>query len=779
MTLSKSIKRVVFGLIILPSFLIGLFFALAYGWLGKHDGPGEITNQRIPAEIIQERVTAQAQAASNIVKNNTKQILFGDLHVHTTLSFDAFLGSLPMLQGEGSHPLADACDFARFCSALDFWSINDHAEASTPRRWSETISSIQQCNAVGGNGSNPDTVAFLGWEWTQVGATPDTHFGHKNVIFRDIETEKVPKRPIHSGGIANSALRGLPLRNGPLLFALDPNQRMLDFNLYLHELRETKECETDKSVWELPSNCRESAEMPSELFSKLDDWGFESMVIPHGTTWGFYTPPGSEFNKQLIGDQHDPDRQTLLEIFSGHGNSEEYRDYRAIEMNAKQQPICPEPTDNYLPSCHRAGQIIEARCLALGESSTECSIRAATARQDYANAGTAGHLAIRGEGPEDWLDSGQCKDCFLPAFNYRPGGSAQYITALTNFDDPDNPRRFRFGFMASSDNHSARPGTGYKEYSRRGMTESVLGPATETAEKAFRFNDGEPIASSDDVDVGSTLMTGREDLNLIKTTSKTRRLDIIPLMITERERQASFFTTGGLIAVHSDGRDRNSIWESMQKKAVYGTSGDRILLWFDMKNSQTAQPVNMGDEVMMTSAPKFEVSAVGAFQQNPGCPEYTYNALTPERLNNLCRGECFNPSDIRKIITRIEVIRILPQITPNENISGLIQDPWKTILCEPNPDGCTIDFIDEEYASLGRDAVYYVRAIEAPSPAVNADNLRCEYDENGNCKKANLCYGDRRGDMNDDCLAPNEERAWSSPIFVDWGEPLTQASLKK
>lgn len=777
MIFSKSKKMLTLALLSITLLMVIIFYALAFGWLGKHDGPGVITDKAIPQAIIKERMATQAKAATIINTKPTQQILFGDLHVHTTLSFDAFLGSLPMLQGEGSHPLADACDFARFCSAMDFWSINDHAEASTPRRWAETVSSIQQCNAVGGNGSNPDTVAFLGWEWTQVGATPDTHFGHKNVIFRDIETEKVPKRPIHSGGIANSALRGLPLRNGPILFALDPNQRMLDFNLYLHELRKSTECPPGKSVWELSSDCREGAETPGELFSKLDDWGFESMVIPHGTTWGFYTPPGSEFNKQLIGDNFDPDRQTLLEVFSGHGNSEEYRDFRATIMNDKQQPICPAPRDDYLPSCHRAGQIIEDRCLASGESSVECTKRAATARQDYVNAGTGGHLTIRGEGPEDWLDSGQCKDCYIPAFNYRPGGAAQYIMAQTNFDDPENPRRFRFGFMASSDNHTARPGTGYKEFSRRGMTESVLGPATKIAELAFRFDDGKPIASSDNIDVGPNLMIGREDLNLIKTTSKVRRLDIVPLMITERERQASFFTTGGLMAVHSNGRDRNSIWDSMQKKAVYGTSGDRILLWFNTKDNGINPSINMGGEVTMTTAPEFEVTAIGAFEQKPGCPDYTYSALTPERLENLCRGECYNPSDIRKLITRIEIIRILPQITPNEDLSGLIQDPWKTFDCTPDPDGCVVSFIDEEYPTLGRDAVYYVRAIEAPSLAVNADNLRCEYDAEGNCKKVNLCYGDRRGDMNDDCLAINEERAWSSPIFVDWGNDRTQASL--
>ena len=744
-----------------------VFLALAYGWLGIHDGPGIITQRPIPKEIISQRTAKQLNSANSVGQDGAQQILFGDLHAHTTLSFDAFIGSLPMMHGEGSRPLADACDFARFCSALDFWSINDHAEASTPRRWSETVESIQQCNAVGGNGQNPDTVAFLGWEWTQVGATPETHYGHKNVIFRDIETENVPSRPIHSGGIANTALRGLPLRNGPLLFALDPNQRMLDFNLYLHELRQSEECEKGKNVWDLPSNCRESAETPSELFTKLDEWGFESMVIPHGTTWGFYTPPGSEFNKQLSGDLHDPERQTLLEVFSGHGNSEEYRSFRAIEMNEAQQPICPKPTENYLPSCHRAGQIIEERCLEAGESQEECSIRAATARQDYVNVGTAGHYTVRGEKPEDWLDSGQCKDCYLPAFNYRPGGAAQYIMALTNFDDPENPRRFRFGFMASSDIHSARPGTGYKEFSRRGMTESVLGPVDENAEKAFRFDDGAPTARSDDIYLGETLMAARSDLNMIKTTSKTRRLDIVPLLITERERQASFFTTGGLIAVHSDGRDRNSIWNSMKKKSVYGTSGDRILLWFDLENADGGKKVSMGDETLMGSIPQFKVSAIGAFEQKPGCPEYSYNALSPERLEDLCRGECYNPSDIRKIITRIEVIRILPQISPDEDVSTLIQDPWKIIECPLDPDGCTVNFEDEEYPNLDRDAVYYVRAIQSPSLAVNADNLRCEYDENGNCIKANLCFGDHRGDPNDDCLAMNEERAWSSPIFVD------------
>ena len=31
-----------------------------------------------------------------------------------------------------------------------------------------------------------------------------------------------------------------------------------------------------------------------------------------------------------------------------------------------------------------------------------------------------------------------------------------------------------------------------------------------------------------------------------------------------------------------------------------------------------------------------------------------------------------------------------------------------------------------------------------------------------------MCYGDWKTDPSEDCLSMNEERAWASPIFVDW-----------
>jgi len=740
------IRRVLGALAAIAVVLLAVLWVLGGGWPGEHRGAGEVTSARRALASVANWQAEQARAARAVGETPAKQILFGDLHVHSTYSTDAFLMSLPVTGGDGAHPVADACDFARYCSALDFWSINDHALALTPQSWSETVDSIRECNEVAGDPENPDLVSFLGWEWTQMGTRPGNHYGHKNVVLRDLEDGAIPTRPISAATPPDAAGRTQPPpRLGLGLLALmSPDRDTFDLVHYFNEMISVPICPQGVAERDLPSDCREEAATPEDLFRRLDDWGLASIVIPHGTTWGFYTPQGSSWDKQLRGKQHDPNRQRLIEVYSGHGNSEQYRSWHEVLFAKDGSRSCPPPRDDYLPSCWRAGEIIRTRCESAGESSARCEQRAVEARQNYVDADVQGHLTVPGARPDDWLDSGQCRDCFQPAFNFRPRNSVQYIMALRSFENPQAPRRFEFGFIASSDNHSARPGTGYKEYARSEMTEARFKRFIELP--ASRPPERDPIARSEPFapdDFRGKFFAMRE-----------------------AERQASFFVTGGLVAVHSAGRSRQAVWNALESKEVYGTSGPRILLWFDLLNAdgQEGAIESMGSSSQMAATPRFRVRAVGSRKQKPGCPAAA-GALGAERLDRLCRGECYNPSDERRRITRIEVIRIRPQSHEGESVDSLIEDPWKSFACNDSGSGCSLEFDDPSFESGQRDALYYVRAIEEPTPAIDADNLRCQRDERGRCLEVHSCLDVPNSD---DCLAKTEQRAWSSPIFVAW-----------
>ncbi len=743
-------KRILLALAILGLGAFCVFWLGGRGYLGSHEPPGKVNTPARPEEAVADAVGVQAESAAARGVAEPKQVLFGDFHVHTTYSLDAFLMNLPLNGGEGAHPPADACDFARFCSQLDFWSTNDHAEMLSPEHWRDTVESLRQCNAVAQDPENPDTGAFLGWEWSQIGTTPDNHYGHKNVVLLGTGPGDIPARPIASQPPAST--RRFNLMSNPALglLALAGGKRYMDLAHQLRRMREVPICPDGVASPDLPADCREAVPTPAGLFRKLDEWDLPSIVIPHGTAWGLYSPPGTDWRKQLAPDMHDPDRQTLIEIYSGHGNSEEYRSYRDVEYAADGIPRCPEPRDDYVPTCWRAGEIIQQRCEDAGLELEECQSRAAEARRNAIQAGISPQLTVPGSSGAEFLDAGQCTDCWLPAFNQRPRSTAQYMLALRDFGGEGGPERFRMGFLGSSDNHQARGGNGFKEFGRVFNTESA-GPPNPPALLALLARDpSEPVREPQSVPFDPA------------TTS-------LPLFAQfETERAGSFFLTGGLVATHANGRDRQAIWDALERREVYATSGGRTLLWFDLVNAPESDAgentVPMGGSAVMGESPRFLVRAAGAFEQKPGCPDYALDSLGPERLERLCRGECYHPSDRRKLITRIEVVRIRPQSRVDEPIDELIEDPWRVFECEPDPSGCTVSFTDEEFPGGARDAVYYVRAIEAPSPAVNGAQLRCEYDAFGRCLQINLCTRE-----SGDCLAEVEERAWSSPIFVDFG----------
>lgn len=586
--------------------------------------------------------------------------------------------------------------------------------------------------------------AYLGWEWTQIGNTAENHYGHKNVVLLDTEDDSVPARPIAAmGKVLDKMQKAETGMQKYLLPALDFKNRQAyyDFERFI---RDTKVplCDESKSVRDLPLDCMEYAATPAVLFDKLRQWDFPALVIPHGTGIGHHSPTNVTWAPQLTRGNADPNLQTMYEVYSGHGASEQYKSWRAVRLDANGQPHCPQPTEDYLPMCWRAGQIIRERCEAEGESEEECARREVETRQLAANAGKNAFAVVSGQQVEDWLDAGQCKDCFQPTHEMRPLMNVQAALATRNFETgPGETDRFKFALIGSSDNHSAMPGTGYKEKNRHQFAD-VSGPESTRLGK----------------------LLNREE----KTTATPRQISALAFL-KNAERSRSFVYTGGLVAVHASGRDRHAVWDALQRKEVYGTSGPRILLWFDLLNGgEENATAPMGAELEMNHTPRFRVRAMGAFKQKPGCPEYAYAGLGADAVDRLCYGECYNPSDERYRITRIEVVKITPQQTADETYDKLIHDTWRTFDCPVDGVGCVVEFEDPDFTGTARDALYYARAIQEPSPSINGGNLRCEYDAKGNCIKVNPCYTDERTGATNDCLMDNEHRAWSSPIFIDF-----------
>mgnify|MGYP000468659734 FL=1 len=740
-----------FKTLILISLTLGIILSLFIYNISPHSTKKFTTDYFDTNPFTVESATNKTRPINNLdQKENTKQILWGDTHVHTTYSMDAFYMSLPMMHGSrGAFPAAFACDYARFISQLDFYVLTDHAESYIPRTWKDQVDSIRQCNAISGNEDNPDLVAFIGWEWTQAGATPETHYGHHNVIFKDYKEGQIPDRPIAAGGALSNILRTQLADVNRNLFLLDPLNRdyYWSFANYLDAILSTPNCEKGIPSNYLPKDCYETASTPGELYAKLDDWGFDVEVIPHGTTWGFYTPQAASWEEYTsTPDNIRPDYNSLVEIYSGHGNSEVLFDFLEVETDENGKMTCPEPTLNYLPSCHQAGVIIKRLCLDEGKSESTCNDLAAKARENFNKfPGGSGIRLLHGADNESWLDAGQARNTYLPSFNYRPKKSVQFGLALRNKNYSDDKERFRWGFIGSSDTHKSRAGHGFKQLLRNGGTEAT----------------------------GATSEKWRNLLNTVTAEKRDSRLRTIEELnelqgasLIDTERQMSFFTLGGLMAVHSEGRDRESIWNAMKRKEVFATTGHRILVWFDLIKDDVSLP--MGSVTQQIINPTFKVKAMGSFKQLPGCPDYVHEALSERRLKKLADNECYNPSDERHKLVKIEIIRIMPQINSSEDPRNLVDDVWKSFECDPNKIECNIEFTDDEFENNSRDAVYYARVIEEDILLVNGGNLRTKFDDKGNAVSTDPCFADYRLDYTEECLAPGGHRAWSSPIFIDY-----------
>ena len=698
------IKKLFLLLLLLLVLAISFLYAVGSGVFGEPWSPEPVTpGSRILPEPVD-------------TPYGEPQVLFGDLHSHTNYSLDAYIYNTQWMKGTGKVTPADACDFARYCSALDFWSINDHAEGLTPRVWADTLQSIRECNESAGDPLNPDMVSFVGWEWSNINKEDvPNHYGHKNVIFRTWEPGLTPTRPIAAR--TEDIFAPVPAPVLGMLGFSEGIRTASDLGWYMDESKSTPICRDDLPSDQLPDDCREVALTPSALFRKLDEWGFDSIVIPHGLAWGTTNPLGGDFQTQM--DEHQQRYQKLLEVYSGHGSSELFFDFERIGVSADSGNYCPLATENFTPCCRQAGEIARRQCETPGSS--RCDLAVQQAVDKYVEAGTpAGRNVFPDATLDDWAGCGQLQNTFQPSALYVPKLAAQYSLAL-GFDEEGEPKRAKFGLIGSSDGHQARPGASYKESSR------------------LLYTDSKDL--------------GRDSLDLES--------------FAPDKESGSFYYTGGLVAVHVEGRDRDSIWAALDSRNVYATSGNRMLVWFNLMNGPSGS-VPMGTEVTMQGTPRFRVRALGEFEQKPGCPDYARAALGEERLKLLCGGECYRPTgDKRKAVSRIEIIRIRPQISPTEKITPLIEDPWKVFPCAGTGEGCAAEFEDPEYSAGGRSSLYYARVIQEEENLINGDPFGCEYDEKGQCIKRNYCVeNNAKPDMN--CLSKAEPRAWTSPIFLEY-----------
>ena len=713
-------------------------------------------------------------------------IYWGDTHVHTRFSFDAYVTmSRSELDEEDGDPIRgelvfardvrEACDFAHFCSQIDFMASTEHAENVPESLWGDIQEQLRSCNSVysatvtPAAGLRPLTV-FAGFEWTQgnpdaTGTLParelssQTQYGHKNVIFPDLEEETLPLRVVSSSNLspptdqlcsvvrlcgipagtdpdfectgfttpadtASSAAALLTLTNlcaegvpeddprfqrggecfGVCAFFPDSSCQTCDFSAG---------CDLDASDAQTmtSSTCAQFAYTADGLFTLLRSWtdrfGYGLPIVgAHGTTWfnGGHGNWDADYEGQG-GDpgnfrQHDPALQTFIEVMSKHGSGELY-------------PSDPDEDEN----CFNV---------------------------------------VTGEGVECFQPTSSSDD--EDAVQYVKEGSTQYALAQ-QAPGVNGDFALNLGLLGSMDTHHARPGS------------SAEIPAFGEWESSSVFCD----------------LAGIENCPL------------------------QFAYTGALAAVHALATPpaglRGTIFQNLRNRNVYGTSGPRIELWFYMTNPPASATCIEGDpgECPMGSLlpnipadfiPRFRVHAKGAQQASTECAGQpappNWEGGPTAFYQDICRGQCFHvTSELdadRTQILYLEVVRVLRGWLGTDGTSDYTEFTVDTTLDDgvfgegeageairtvdtirlrctgAGPMGaqnCWADFEDPQWSTIvarGGNAVYYVRAIQEETTAYNGPTGTANEQA---CDNPDAEEGRPRS-----CFGPTNERAWSSPIFL-------------
>ena len=126
-------------------------------------------------------------------------------------------------------------------------------------------------------------------------------------------------------------------------------------------------------------------------------------------------------------------------------------------------------------------------------------------------------------------------------------------------------------------------------------------------------------------------------------------------------------------------------------------------------------------------------------------------------------------------IAAIEVVRIRPQRTADEPVGAPDRGRLAAFRVRAGSGGLRGSVRGRRVRRLARATPSTTCArSRPPTPAINGANLRTEFDAEGRAVRVSPCLGGYRTPASDDCLAPVQERAWSSPIYVDSGAASTR-----
>ena len=491
------------GLLISP-FLVAFLFVVisSSGWFGSLPEDGNLVYS--PRPIQSENLTE-------------KQIFFGDLHVHTSYSFDAVAGKLGITPDDANRyargeeipffPLNDKgmpAGIAKIDRPLDFLAVTDHGEFLG--EWS-------MC-------TNKDSDYFdSGFCSEQYRAQE----GSPLMLFGPIIAQKIPKRNVELCGESGDVCRNQAITPWQeMQAAANKANTPCEFTSFVgYEYTGTPGNSSyhrnvifrNSSVPNLPVSYID-APLDSMLWSKLDEVcdtsnNCDFLTIPHNTnlsngSMAPYRQIPETTEAQLKYAQHRLKREPIIEIFQHKGGSECVNDLSTI-FGAPDE-LCD------IEAIRKIGRPRVLKALTLNRGVITEGVGETVIPTEECEPKVPGSRGVLGAGCIDATD-------FLR--------SSLLVGLKEERRIGINP--IKLGIVASTDNHSGTPG-------------------------ANKESDWRGAVSGEDSPLGRL---GKGMLGLPLTT-------------------AIEGNPGGLAGVWATENTRDAIFDAMLRKEVFGTSGPRI-----------------------------------------------------------------------------------------------------------------------------------------------------------------------------------------------------------